>query len=88
MSTVIELFTYDSVGCAPCTYAKELVEKAVKKIEGDIKIIEHKIKDKEAVELMKERGIKVIPTICVNGDTLYESILPVEEELIAEIKNV
>lgn len=86
MSTVIELFTYDSAGCAPCTYAKELVEEAVKKIRGDIKIIEHKIKDREAVKLMKERGIRVIPTICVNGDILYKSILPAEEELIAEIK--
>lgn len=83
---LIELFTLDSGGCAPCTYTKELVENAVKKIGANIKIIEHKIKDRESVILMKERGAKSIPTVCINGDIVYESILPSEEELIEEIK--
>ncbi len=83
---LIELFTLDSGGCAPCTYTKELVENAANAIGSGVKVVEHKIKDREAVVLMKERGAKSIPTICINGEIVYESILPSEEELIEEIK--
>ncbi|NLC77654.1 MAG: arsenic metallochaperone ArsD family protein [Clostridia bacterium] len=83
---LIEMFTLDSAGCAPCTYAKEAVEEARDEIGGEIEIIEHKIKDKAAVKLMQERGVKKIPTICINGDIVYESLIPPNEELIAEIK--
>lgn len=83
---LIEMFTLDSAGCAPCTYAKEAVENAKDEIDGEVEIIEHKIKDKAAVQLMKERGVTAIPTICINGEILWESIIPTDEELIAEIK--
>lgn len=84
---LIELFTLDSAGCAPCTYTLELVENVVKQIQGNVKVVEHKIKDRESVVLMKQRGAKSIPTICINGEIMYESILPTEDELIAEIKS-
>lgn len=83
---LIEMFTLDSAGCAPCTYAKEAVENARDEIDGEVEIVEHKIKDKAAVKLMQERGVSKIPTICINGDIVYESIIPPDEELIAEIK--
>lgn len=83
---LIEMFTLDSAGCAPCTYIKEAVENASSEINGIVEIIEHKIKDKAAVKLMKERGVKAIPTVCINGDIVYESLLPAEDELVAEIK--
>ncbi|WP_162473949.1 hypothetical protein [endosymbiont 'TC1' of Trimyema compressum] len=50
---LIELFTLDSGGCAPCTYMKELALDVSGKIDGDIEVIEHKIKEKAAVKLMK-----------------------------------
>jgi uroporphyrinogen decarboxylase len=83
---LIELFTLDSAGCAPCTYVKELVDNAKMSIEGSVEIVEHKIKDKASVKLMKERGVTAIPTICINGEAVFESILPSEEELLEEIK--
>lgn len=82
---LIECFTLDSAGCAPCTYAMELVNTAGKKVDAEVEIIEHKIKDKAAVKLMKERGVMSIPTICINGEAKFESLLPSEEELIEEI---
>lgn len=83
---LIELFTLDSAGCAPCTYVKEIVDNASTKIDGTVEVVEHKIKDKASVKLMKERGVKSIPTICINGDIVYESLLPEEEDLIAQIQ--
>ena len=82
---LIELFTLDSKGCAACTYTKEIVENIVDKVDYEIEIVEHPIKDKAAVKLMKERGVTAIPTICINGDIVYESILPEEDDLIAEL---
>lgn len=82
---LIELFTLDSAGCAPCTYVKELVDNARNSIDGEVEIVENKIKDKAAVKLMKERGVTAIPTICIGGDIVFESLLPSEEELVAEI---
>lgn len=83
---LIELFTLDSAGCAPCTYLLEMATNAQKAIGESVEIIEHKIKDKKAVKLMKERGVTAIPTICINGNIAYESLLPSQEELIENIK--
>lgn len=83
---LIELFTLDSKGCAACTYTKEIVEDVVGKVDFDIEIVEYPVKDKAAVKLMKERGVTAIPSICINGDIVYESILPEEDDLIAQMK--
>lgn len=83
---LIELFTLDSAGCAPCTYMKEMVDNCRDQIDAEIEIVEHKIKDKAALKLMQQRGVTSIPTICINGDIMYESIIPTEDELFAELK--
>jgi uroporphyrinogen decarboxylase len=82
---LIELFTLDSAGCAPCTYMKEMVDNSRDKIDAEIEVVEHKIKDKAALKLMQQRGVTSIPTICINGDIMYESIIPTEDELFEEI---
>ena len=82
---LVELFTLDSGGCAPCTYLKEMADAAGAKVAGRVEIVEHKIKDKAAVRLMKERGVKFIPTVCMDGEIVYESLLPAEDEFIGEI---
>ena len=83
---LIELFTLDSKGCAACTYTKEIVEDVIDKVDFEIEIVEHPVKEKAAVKLMQARGVKAIPTICINGDIVYESILPEEDDLIAQMK--
>jgi uroporphyrinogen decarboxylase len=83
---LIELFTLDSAGCAPCTYMKEAVENSKGKIDADIEIVEFKIKDKASLKLMQQRGVTAIPSICINGDIVYESIIPTEDELLEELQ--
>ena len=49
---------------------------------GDkVKYIEHKIKDKESVVCMMKLGVQNIPTICIDGDVKYVSIIPDYQEL-------
>lgn len=82
---LIELFTLDSAGCAPCTYMKEMVDSCKGTIAADIEIVEHKIKDKASLKLMQQRGVTSIPTVCINGDIMYESLIPTEDELFEEL---
>lgn len=84
---LIELFTYDSAGCAACTYTKEAVMNAIKSVDFAVDVVEKQIKSKETVIEMKKRGITAIPTVCIDGDIVFESIIPDEDELVQEIKN-
>lgn len=84
---LIELFTLDSAGCAPCTYMKEMIDKSKGAIEAEIEIIEHKIKDKASFKLMNQRGVTSIPSVCIDGDIVYESLIPTEDELFEELKS-
>lgn len=82
---LIELFTLDSAGCAPCTYMKEMIDSSRGKIDADMEIVEYKIKDKASLKLMQQRGVTSIPTVCINGDIMYESIIPTEDDLFEEL---
>ncbi|GAB4257524.1 MAG: hypothetical protein Kow00129_17510 [Thermoleophilia bacterium] len=42
---------------------------------------EWSIKSEEGVRIFTERGGKVIPTLCVDGDKVFESIIPTLEDL-------
>ena len=83
---IIDIITLDSEGCAPCQYMVEAV-KAVIPFFGDlVEWREHKIKHKESVEFMMAMMIKNIPTIAIDGQIKFVSIIPKREELIAAIQ--
>lgn len=78
---IIDVITLDSESCAPCQYTMEAIIAATEPIAGKVKIIEHKIKEKEGVACMLKLGASNIPTICVDGEIKYVSILPDNDEL-------
>ncbi len=78
---IIDVITLDSESCAPCQYTMEAVILAAEPIKDKVKIIEHKIKNKEGVACMLKLGASNIPTICVDGKIEYVSILPDNNEL-------
>ena len=83
---VIDVITLDSESCAPCQYMMEAVIEAVKDFGDKVKYQEHKVKNKEGVACMLELGVSNIPTICIDGEIKYVSIIPDVEELKASIK--
>lgn len=83
---IIDIITLDSSSCAPCQYMVEAVEHAVAEIEGDIEYHEHRIKDKEGIEMMLALGVQNLPTICINGHVEYISVIPPKQELIKSIQ--
>lgn len=83
---IIDCITLDSESCAACQYNMEAVRVAAAPLMDQVIIIEHKIKEKEGVACMMKLGAKQVPTICVDGEVKYESILPDTPELTACFK--
>jgi uroporphyrinogen decarboxylase len=77
----VEVFTLDSLSCAPCQYMVAAVKSAVEGLEDKVQWTEYKIKEKESIVRMTKLGVKNIPTICIGGKIKYVSIIPSVEEL-------
>lgn len=78
---VIDVITLDSESCAPCQYMMEAVRTASKDFGDSVRYTEHKIKNKEAVVCMLKLNVTNIPTICIDGEIKYVSIIPDVEQL-------
>lgn len=83
---IIDVITLDSEGCAPCQYMVEAVKDVAPYFGDLVEWREHKIKQKESVEFMMAMMIKNIPTIAIDGQIKFVSIIPKREELIAAIQ--
>ena len=78
----IDVLTLDSVQCAACGYMMESIAALPMEIQDVIDYKEWSIKNKEGIAKFIEMKGKVLPTIAIQGDLLFESIIPQYEELI------
>ena len=78
---IVDCITLDSESCAACQYNMEAVRVAAEPHKDKLDIREHKIKEKEGVACMIALGASHVPTICVDGEIKYVSILPTTEEM-------
>jgi len=78
---IIDVITLDSSSCAPCQYAVEAVKSAIDGLEDRVVWNEYKIKEKESIIRMIKLKVPNIPTICIDGEPVYISIIPSVEEL-------
>ena len=81
----IDVLTLDSVQCAACGYMMESIAALPKDVQDMIVYKEYSIKNKDGVGKFIELKGKVLPTICIEGDLVFESIIPQYEELIDEM---
>lgn len=81
----IDVLTLDSVQCAACGYMMESIAALPKDVQEMIQYKEWSIKNKDSVAKFIELKGKVLPTICIEGDLVFESIIPQYEELIDEM---
>ncbi|MCL1856956.1 MAG: uroporphyrinogen decarboxylase family protein [Kiritimatiellaeota bacterium] len=85
----VDLITLDSTSCAPCQYMTDAAERAAKAAKtGDVKVevVEHKIKVREGIGMMVKLGVKALPTLCIDGNVLFISLIPDQPTLIAAIE--
>ncbi len=81
----IDVLTLDSVQCAACGYMMESIAAMPKEIQDMIDYKEWSIKSKAGIGKFLELKGRVLPTICIEGDLVFESIIPQYEELIDEL---
>lgn len=85
-AVVLDIITLDSTSCAPCQYMMEAVEKASDAAMVKVWINEHKIKVREGIGMMVKLGVRNLPTICINGEPTFASIIPDQTTLVKAIE--
>lgn len=81
----IDVLTLDSVQCAACGYMMESIAALPKDVQEMIEYTEWSIKNKDGIGKFLELQGRVLPTICIERDLVFESIIPQYEELIDEM---
>jgi hypothetical protein len=81
----IDVLTLDSVQCAACGYMMESIAAMPTEIQDMIEYTEWSIKNKDGIGTFLELKGRVLPTICIESDLVFESIIPQYEELIDEM---
>ncbi len=79
---MIDVLTLDSLQCAACTYMMESIAALPKQIQDVICYREWSIKTQAGVDKFVEMKGRVLPTIAIQGDLIFESMIPQYEELI------
>jgi len=83
---LIELFLLDPEQCAACTYMLASVEDAYDDIKDIAEYRVYKYFIKEDIARTMKMGIKNLPTMCINGEQKFISLIPSREELIEAVK--
>ena len=81
----VDVLTLDSVQCAACGYMMESLAALPDDVQEMIDYREWSIKTKEGVKRFTDLKGKVLPTICIEGDLVFQSLIPQYEELIDEL---
>jgi len=84
----VEVFTLDSATCAACTYMMSAANVAKEHFGEAIDLIEYKYTVKENIARCKKMGVPNLPSMYINGQLKYRSIIPNREELFAEINKL
>jgi len=82
----MEVLTLDPLACAACTYMLASAQE-VKDILGDkIDMVEYRYNNREDIARIKKIAATALPSIYINGEMKYPSIIPNRDELIAELE--
>ena len=81
----MEVFTLDSATCAACTYMMGAASEAKERFGDAIDMIEYKFTKKENIARCKKMGVKNLPSIYIDGELKFSSIIPTRDELDAAL---
>ncbi len=85
---LMEVFTLDSLTCAACTYMMGAAQVAKDTFGDKIDMVEYKFTLKENIARCMKMGVKNLPSIYINGQLKFSSIIPSKEELEAALNEV
>ena len=78
---LVEVFTLDSATCAACGYMKDAAVRAAAPLGDAVELVEYKFTSRENVARVKKLGVANLPSIYINGELRYASIIPSVPEL-------
>jgi len=64
----------------------ESVKVLPEEIQGIIEVHEWDMRTREGVQRFKELKAKSLPSVALDGKLVYEALIPMQEDLIAEIR--
>lgn len=79
---VVDVLTLDAVQCAACQYMFEAISALPENIREHVEFKEWSIKNPEGINKFLELNGRVLPTISIKGELIFESIIPTFEELL------
>jgi uroporphyrinogen decarboxylase len=83
---LIEVFTLDPDTCAACSYIW-LAAKRVKETLGEqVDLQLYRLTELESIARVKKMGVEKIPSIYINGELKYSSIIPGQSEFMEEVQ--
>jgi uroporphyrinogen decarboxylase len=83
---IVDVITLDSSSCAPCQYMVDAVHRAAKRLPRPVAVREHRITTREGLAMMSRLGVRNIPTICIDGEVAFSSIIPDQNTLVARLE--
>jgi uroporphyrinogen decarboxylase len=83
---LVEVFTLDSDTCAACGYMLGAAQRAVHELSGQVNLVEYKFTKPENVARVVKMGIKNLPSLYINGQLKYSSLIPSNRELLDEMR--
>lgn len=78
---LMEVFTLDSATCAACQYMMGAAVQAKEHYGDRIDMVEYKYTVKENIARCKKMGVTALPSIYIDGELKFPSIIPTKEEL-------
>lgn len=85
---LVEAFLLDPTACAACTYMWAVAQDAQKHFGDKIDVVEYRYNNLEDISRTKKMGVKQLPSLYLNGQLKYSSIIPNLDEFIKEIEEV
>jgi uroporphyrinogen decarboxylase len=85
---LLEAFTLDSLACAACTYMWGVAKEAKEHFGDKIDVVEYMYKTVENISRIRKMGVAQLPSLYLNGELKYSSIIPNLDDLIREIEEV
>lgn len=83
---LVEVFTLDSATCAACTYMMGAAKEAKETFGDAIDMVEYKFTLKENIARCKKMGVPNLPSMYINGELKFRSLVPAKEDLEAAIR--
>lgn len=86
-AVIVDVITLNSESCAPCQYMFEAALQARGWVATDFKVDvrEHRITTREGVGMMTKLGVGNLPSICIDGEWKFASLIPDTQTLAQAI---